>query len=236
VPVPPPEPAPNRAVLFDLDGTLVETRRDITTGVNLMLSERGLGPLSVERVSRHVGRGARVLVTRCLEECGDVIQSEDDLTAAYASFHRAYSAHLLDTTQPYPGIEELCGRLERAGVAMAIVSNKPEDLSRRVVDGVGLARFFPVILGGDSLPVRKPDPAPLRHALALLRTVGEGGAAVSTTAVMVGDSEIDIQAARAAGLPIAAVAWGFGQREALLAAGPDRLVADADELAGWILG
>ena len=235
MPVPPPEPLPNRAVLFDLDGTLVETRLDIATGVNLMLSERGLGPLPVEQISRHVGRGARVLVTRCLDECGAPPQSEDDISNAYASFHRAYSAHLLDTTRPYPGVEEMCRRLERGGVAMAIVSNKPEDLSRRVLDGVGLAGFFPVILGGDSLPIRKPDPAPLRHALSLLGISGESDARHTSTALMVGDSEIDIQAARAAGLSVAAVAWGFGSREDLLAACPDRLFADADELASWIL-
>jgi phosphoglycolate phosphatase len=235
VSVPPPRFSGDRAILFDLDGTLVETRRDIAAGVNVMLAERGLGPLSVDDVSRHVGRGARVLVTRCLAACGVDSPSEETIDAAYTGFHDAYSARLLDTTLPYPGIVEMCARLDRAGVAMAIVSNKPEDLSRRILEGLGLARFFPVVLGGDSLPVRKPDPAPLLHALKLLGIDANAGARNPDGALMVGDSVVDVQAARAAGLPVAAVTWGFGSREELLAAGPDRLVADAEELTGWVL-
>ena len=222
-----PSPSRYRAVLFDLDGTLVETRQDIATGVNGMLAERGVDPLAVEQVGQHVGRGARVLVTRCLAERGVTLRTDEEISAAYESFHRAYSAHLLDTTRPYPDVEVMCARLERAGTAMAIVSNKPEDLSRRVLEGVGLAHFFPVVLGGDSLPVRKPDPAPLFRALSLLGIEG--------AALMVGDSEIDIQAARAAGMPVAAVAWGFGSQEDLRAAGADRLFDGALELTDWIL-
>lgn len=217
-------------VLFDLDGTLVETRQDIATGVNAMLGERGLGPLSVERVSRHVGRGARVLVTRCLAEFDVEVRSEAEVDAAYASFHRAYAAHLLDTTTPYDGVDTMCRSLAEAGVSMAIVSNKPEDLSRQVLDGVGLADYFPVVVGGDSLPVRKPDPAPLFHALELLGVEAPRGA------LMVGDSDIDVLAARAARMPVAAVAWGFGPREELVAAGADRIMDDVCELTAWILG
>lgn len=224
---PSPSPPRYRAVLFDLDGTLVETRQDITTGVNGLLAERGLEPLGVEQVGRHVGRGARVLVVRCLAERGVAIRTDEEIDAAYASFHRVYAAHLLDTTRPYPDVEIMCDRLRRAGVAMGIVSNKPEDLSRRVLEGVGLARYFPVVLGGDSLPVRKPDPAPLVHALSLL--------GVADGALMVGDSEIDIEAARAAGMPVAAVAWGFGSERELRAAGAEQLFAGALELADWIL-
>jgi phosphoglycolate phosphatase len=223
-----PSPSRYRAVLFDLDGTLVETRQDIATGVNGMLAERGLDPLAVEQVGRHVGRGARVLVTCCLAERGITVRTDEEIGAAYESFHRTYSAHLLDTTRPYPDVQEMCGRLERAGIAMAIVSNKPEDLSRRVLEGVGLAQFFPVVLGGDSLPVRKPDPAPLFRALSLL--------GIEDAALMVGDSEIDIQAARAAGMAVAAVAWGFGSQEELRASGADRLFDCALELTDWILG
>lgn len=226
--VPPSRPKRRLAALFDLDGTLVETRQDIATGVNEMLAEAGLGPLSVDQVSRHVGRGSRILVSRCLQECGVPTPDPDQIDGGYSSFLRHYSDHLLDTTVPYPGIESMCERLERAGIEMAIVSNKPEDPSRRILEGIGLARYFSVILGGDSLPVRKPDPAPLLHALARMGN--------PEAAVMVGDSEIDIAAARAAGLPVAAVMWGFGSPEELEAAGPDRLVSDADELTAWILG
>jgi phosphoglycolate phosphatase len=220
-------------VLFDLDGTLVETRRDIATGVNAMLDERGLGPLSVEQVSRHVGSGARVLVTRCLAEFGVEVSTDTEIDAAYASFHRAYAFHLLDTTRPYDGIDAMCRALEEAHISMAIVSNKPEDLSRRVLEGVGLARYFPVVVGGDSLPVRKPDPAPLFHALKLM---GIEAAAATQPVLMVGDSDIDIRAARAAGMPVAAVSWGFAPSAELEAAEPDRLVGEVRELEAWILG
>ncbi len=217
------------AVLFDLDGTLVETRQDIATGINLALADRGLPPLPVDRVARHVGRGARVLVTRCLEDSGIAGPSPDEVESAYLGFHRHYVAHLLDTTVVYPGISRLCDRLGRAGISMAVVTNKPIDPARRILSGLGLSAYFPVVLGGDSLPQRKPDPTPLLHAIECL-------GADAKRAVMVGDSEIDIGAARAAGVAVAAVTWGFVSRDLLESASPDHLADDAGNLGDWILG
>jgi phosphoglycolate phosphatase len=216
-----------RAVLFDLDGTLVETRRDIATAVNLVLAERKLPAMTVDAVSEHVGRGARVLVTRCLQDAGIPSPTEDQVKDAYQAFARAYADHLLDTSLPYAGIPLLLDRLSRAGCRLAVVTNKPEDLSRRLLDGLGLLGSFQLLVGGDTLDVRKPDPRPL------LFTLDELGAAPAE-AVMVGDSGVDVEAARAAGTAAAAVTWGFGDRAALAAARPDALVDRPEELAAWL--
>ena len=217
------------AVMWDLDGTLVETRRDITTAVNLLLADRQLPPMSVAAVSGHVGQGARVLVTGCLRESGIARVDASEVERAYESFRTYYRAHLLDTSAPYPGVPELLERLHSAGLAMGVVTNKPEELSRRLVDGLDLSRFFNVLVGGDSLPERKPDPAPLLH---VKETLGAG----DTRCVMVGDMVIDIEAARAAGIPGAAVAWGFSTKEKLLSASPDLLAENPAILGEWILG
>jgi phosphoglycolate phosphatase len=150
-----------------------------------------------------------------------------DLDRAVLDFRALYAKCLLDTTRPYPGMAELLGRLVSTGTRLAVVTNKPEDLSRRILDGLGLADRFDLLLGGESLPVRKPDPAPLLHALA---TIG-----VSTSnAAMVGDSEIDIEASRAAGVPVAAVTWGFVAEARLIAARPDHISRDAADLEDWL--
>jgi len=217
------------AVLFDLDGTLVETRQDIATGVNLLLVERGYAPMPVDAVARYVGHGARNLITRCLEESGAPSSSADDLEQALHRFRIHYGAHLLETTHAYPGIPDLLGRLARAGIALAVVTNKPEDLSRGILRGLDLSRFFRVVIGGESLPERKPHPGPLLQAREEL-------AAQQGETLMVGDSTIDIEAARAARVAVAAVTWGFSSRESLIAASPDYLPADPAALGDWILG
>jgi phosphoglycolate phosphatase len=216
------------AVLFDLDGTLVETRNDISTAVNLALDGRGLPGLSVERVTRHVGNGARFLAARCLEEAGVGSPTPDEIESLYLAFHTHYLAHLLDTTFVYPGVPGVCEGIARSGGRMAIVTNKPIEAAKRIVIGLGLSSYFPVVLGGDSLPQRKPDPAPLLRAIASLGSDTEH-------ALMVGDSQVDIDAARAAGVPVAAVAWGFTPKGALESASPDLVAEDAAALGEWIL-
>lgn len=217
------------AILWDLDGTLAETRRDIATGVNLLLAQRGLPGLSVEQVGRHVGRGSRVLVTRCLQEAGIAEPSPADVEAGYADFLRHYGLHLLDTTHAYPDVPEMLARLHARGMAMAVVSNKPEALCLRLLSGLDLDRYFGAVLGGDSLPQRKPSPEPLLQALERIGAAGR-------PALMVGDSRIDVVAARAAGLPVAAVTWGFEGAESLRAAEPDMIFDRADLIEAWVLG
>jgi len=219
------------AVLFDLDGTLVDTSADIATGVNATLAEHGFGPLPIGTVLEHVGRGVRVLMQSCFEqECRVSPDDVGGLDRVVSEFRRNYAAHLLDTTRLYPGIREMIDRLHAAGIAMAVVSNKPEDLSRRILEGLRLDYRFVAVLGGDTLPSRKPDPAPLLHAL---ERIGPPRAAAPA---MVGDSEIDIEAARAAAIPVAAVAWGFGPQDRLAKAAPDHLAHDPADLEGWLTG
>lgn len=216
------------AVLFDLDGTLVETRRDIASAVNAMLEERGLLPLPVERVADHVGSGARVLVARCLAECGVASPRPDEIESAYERFHARYLERLLDSTHAYPGIVGLMERIRAASIPMGVVTNKPIVPTERILQGLGLAGYFGIVLGMESLPERKPHPAPLLHAWERLAS-NEG------IAVLAGDMLIDIEAARAASLPVAAVTWGYTPREILAAAAPDFLADDAASLGDWIL-
>jgi phosphoglycolate phosphatase len=217
------------AVIWDFDGTLVETRGDIATAMNLVLAERQLPAMTVPAVSGYVGRGARILVAGCLRESGVNSLEDSELEKAYESFCNHYRDHMLDTSVPYPGIPELLKRLREEGVAMGIVTNKPEELSHRLAEGIGLSHFFAALLGGDSLPERKPDPAPLLH---MKERLGAGDG----RCVMVGDMIIDIVAARAAGFPSAAASWGFSSRETLLSASPDLLAESPAVLGEWILG
>ena len=215
-------------VLFDLDGTLLETRRDIATAANLVLAEMGLPQLPPEEVSGYVGRGARVLMSRCIERASGAAPSDSGVESAFSAFRRHYALHMCDTTLPYPGIFGLLDRLKEAGVPMAVVTNKPEDLSYRMTERLGLSAYFSFIVGGETLPRRKPDPAPL---ICALERFGAG-----ENPLMVGDSTIDIEAARAAGIPVAAVAWGFGPRDEVIEARPDFIVEDPAELETLILG
>ncbi len=145
------------ALVFDLDGTLIDSRRDITTAINRMRDELGLPPLALEQVVTMVGEGARLLVERAL---GPDFPPEQ-VDRALARYLDHYQDVCLDATRPYPGIEEMLGVLSER-YPLALLSNKGEALSRRILEGLGLERHFREILGGDSLPTRKPDPAGLR--------------------------------------------------------------------------
>lgn len=217
-------------VLFDLDGTLADTAADLATGVNGMLASFDLDPLPASAILEHVGRGVRVLVEECLrEERGVSPDAVGGLDNAVLRFRSCYADHLLDTTRPYPGIVEMLDRLQTAGIVLGIVTNKVEDLSRRIVEGLGLSGRFRVLIGGDSLSTRKPEPEPLLYALAAMGVPVE-------RAAMVGDSAIDIEAARSAGIAVAAVTWGFTPGPSLRKRGPDRLVDGSAQLEEWLLG
>jgi phosphoglycolate phosphatase len=151
------------------------------------------------------------------------------LDRAVGRFRDCYADHLLDTTRPYPGIIEMCDRLVEKGIRLGVVTNKIEDLSRRIIEGLGLSGRFRVLLGGDSLPARKPDPSPLLQALEEMNVP-------VARAAMVGDSAIDIEAGRRAGIRVAAVTWGFVSAENLKKAKPDYLADDPERLEAWLLG
>lgn len=184
------------AVVFDLDGTLIDSRRDITAAVNRIRERYGLPPLTLEEVVGMVGEGARVLIERAFPELPP--ERHDEALVLYLA---AYREVCLDETRPYPGVPEMLAALAER-YPLALLSNKGEELSRTILAGLGLDPYFREVLGGDSLPTRKPDPAGLR----LL--AGRLGVAVDCL-LLVGDTRIDAETARAAGCPFALVEWGF---------------------------
>jgi phosphoglycolate phosphatase len=188
-------------VVFDLDGTLVNSRRDLADSVNAMLAERGDSPLSEDEIGKMVGEGARVLVARALAARGSGVVDTGD---ALERFLQIYDGKLLDHTRAYDGVPELLKAIA-ARAAMAVLTNKPLDATRRILDGLGLADFFRVIVGGDGPLPRKPDPA------ALLDLVYRCGANPGET-LLVGDSPIDLQTGHRAGVRICIAAYGFGFR------------------------
>jgi phosphoglycolate phosphatase len=185
------------ALVFDLDGTLIDSRRDITTAINRMRGELGLPPLALEQVVTMVGEGARLLVERALgPEC-----PPDRVDEALARYLEHYRDVCLDTTKPYVGVEEMLSEL--AGrYPLALLSNKGEALSRKILEGLGLVSHFREILGGDSLPTRKPDPSGLRLLAERLGVPVE-------RLLLVGDTWVDAETAANAGCPFALVEWGF---------------------------
>jgi len=209
-----------RLVVFDLDGTLVDSARDIAAAVNAALAQLqpGTPPVPLERVIGFVGEGAGVLVERVLRHQGSPLAP----AAVLPVYLESYRERLLDTTRLYPGVEQALAELAAAGSALAVLTNKPGELSRTILDGLGVARRFARIWGAGDVAARKPDPAGL---LALLAELG----AAAGDSWLVGDSPTDVQAARAAGVRVAGVSWGFDQA-ALLAAGPDRILDDPAEL------
>jgi phosphoglycolate phosphatase len=208
-----------RLLVFDLDGTLVDSSRDIAAAANATL--RRVAPGSAEiplaAILSFVGEGARLLVERCLRQAGLGLTA-DEVLPVYLD---CYRERLLDTTRPYPGIVEALDALR--GTTLAVLTNKPGDMSRVILDGLGLGERFARVWGAGDVPSRKPDPA------GLLGLMAELGATADET-WMVGDSATDVLAARAAGTRVAGVTWGF-HPQALRATAPDRLVDLPAELA-----
>jgi phosphoglycolate phosphatase len=204
------------AFVYDLDGTLIEPRVDITAAVNAALAAAGRPPLGVERVVSFVGEGLRTLLVRAFGTRDPAV-----IDRAEAAYREHYRAHCLDHTHLYPGVLATLEHFRRK--RHAVVSNKPADFSRAIVDGLGLGPHIPVVVGADAALALKPDPAPVRLALEQLGV--QAG-----RAVMVGDGVTDIEAGRRAGLRTCAVTYGLGEGQALAAAHPDHLLARFDEL------
>ena len=205
-------------LVFDLDGTLVDSSRDLASALNATFARLrpGTAPVPLEAVVGYVGEGARLLVERSLRHAGLELPVDDVLPVYLDS----YRERLLDETRLYPGVEEALETLRSP--TLAVLTNKPGDMSRTILEGLGVASRFARIWGPEDVPARKPDPAGLRLLLDELR------AAVERT-WMVGDSATDVKAGRAAGVKVAGVSWGF-HPEALRAAGPDRVLVDPREL------
>jgi phosphoglycolate phosphatase len=223
-------PAPNATkvfmtkpsvIVFDLDGTLVDTAPDIAQTMNVLLARRGRGRLEVGQVRRFVGQGARVLMTRAMAATGETAQ-DDELAVMFEEFLVHYGANIADHSAPYPGVVAALKKYRAADVIMAVCTNKHEALSRLLLDKLGLSDFFAANVGGDTLEVRKPDP---RH---LLETIARAGGTPGS-AIMVGDSAIDVAAARTANIPVVGVSFGYTEIP-MAEIGPDRLIDHFDQL------
>jgi phosphoglycolate phosphatase len=215
-------PHPARLFLFDLDGTLIDSKGDIASSLNLALARAGLPHLPPARIAGFVGDGVRKLVERSLREALGGEPGEPLLLQVMDFYLEEYGQHLLDTTRLFQGVEEALVRLDWA--ALAVVTNKPERFSRQILDALGISRRFRLVLGGDSTRLRKPDPAPLLEAM-------ERCGAGPGDSVMVGDSPVDVQAGKAAGVVTCGIAADAAEREKLTAAGCDLLISDMRELA-----
>ncbi len=205
-----------RLILYDLDGTLVDTRQDIVQSVNEMRRRMGKDPMPFERVVGFVGKGLDQMVADCLET-EDPAQIQRGL-AIYRPF---YAEHLLDHSRLYPGAKELLDYFK--GRKQAVLTNKPGSFSRQILEGLGMAAYFAEIAGGEDGYPRKPDPAVLVSLLDRHRTA-------PADALFIGDSEIDVETGRRAGVLTVAVRHGFGDPESLRACGPEICVKDFSEL------
>ncbi|UQY32732.1 phosphoglycolate phosphatase [Pseudomonas fulva] len=212
-----------RLVMFDLDGTLVDSVPDLATAVDRMLVELGREPAGVERVRQWVGNGARVLVRRAL--AGGLDHSavgEAETDEALARFLELYAdCHELITL--YPGVHELLEALSTAAVELAVVTNKPERFVAPLLEQVGLGGYFRWIIGGDTLPQQKPDPAALLQVMRLAGVSQE-------QSLFVGDSRSDVLAARAAGVPCVAVSYGYNHGRPVAEEQPQLVVDSLAEL------
>jgi phosphoglycolate phosphatase len=189
-----------RLVVFDLDGTLVDSRRDLADAANALIAELGGTPLNEEQVAGMVGEGAGVLVRRVLRACG----ADADAQAALVRFLDLYDDRLLAHTRPYDGIPEALAALA-ARVPLAVLTNKPTRATERILSGLGLRGYFRDVLGGDSVFGRKPDPTGLNELMS------RASAAPGTT-WLVGDSRVDLETARRADVRICLARYGFGYR------------------------
>ena len=209
-------------LIFDLDGTLVDSEIDLANSVNATLEEIGRKPLSVERIASYVGQGVAVLVSRALGPG----TAPEEVDRAREIFLKHYRAHMLDHTVTYPGVREALAELKDR--KMAVLTNKPVNFSRAMLSGLGLADRFLRIYGGNSFENKKPDPVGIH------RLMEETEAAASKT-LMIGDSIADVMAGRNAGVWTCGVNYGFGA-PTLDEAPPDLRIDDLRELPQLLNG
>jgi phosphoglycolate phosphatase len=224
------DPIPASAVAFDLDGTLLDTVHDLAAAVNALLRELGHSALDVEIVRTYVGKGMANLVRRALARSTGVSPEaiEDvELKDALARYQEHYAALLGRATKPFPRMIEGLDRLRAMRLPLAVVTNKPSRFVRPHLAEAGIASYFSVIVGGDDLPTKKPDPAQLVHAARLL------GVAPSLM-LMVGDSINDAQAARAAGCPVLLLPHGYNEGRSVQDIDADGIVATLADVADRI--
>lgn len=214
-----------RSVTIDLDGTLLDTIVDLADACNAMLAELGQPPRTQEQIHSFVGKGMAVLVERCLTY--GVPPETQTLAEAIEVFRRHYKQLNGRSTRIYPGVIEGLDVLRDRGLALACVTNKPAAFTVPLLERMGLAGYFPVVVSGDTLPHKKPRPEPILHACVLMDSTPASN-------VHIGDSANDIDAARAAGSPVLCVPYGYNEGRAVDSADCDALVSSLLEAAEWI--
>jgi phosphoglycolate phosphatase len=209
-----------RVLVFDLDGTLIDSKLDLVLAVNAMMREMGRAELSHETIASYVGNGAPVLIKRALGEHAN----EGDCALALDYFLRYYREHMMDNTVAYPGVEQGLAALQ--SFPMAVLTNKPVRISRLILEGLGLAKYFRCIYGGNSFERKKPDPLGI---LTLLRELN----AEPRETMMVGDSAVDIQTARNAATWACGVSYGFAAPE-FAECPPDTIIDSITDLPALV--
>jgi phosphoglycolate phosphatase len=210
-----------RIVVFDLDGTLVDTAPDLISALNHVLDSEGLPPVPAQSARTMIGAGARKLIERGLEIEGRAM-SVADIDRLTRDFIDYYAAHIADASRPFDGLEAALDELQAQGYRFAVCTNKLEWLSKRLLDALGLSPRFSAICGADTFGVAKPDPAILQQ------TVARAGATLSG-AIMVGDAGPDVGVARRAGIPVIGVEFGYTDVP-IAELRPDRLIGHFSDL------
>jgi phosphoglycolate phosphatase len=204
------------ALVYDLDGTLIDSKLDLALSVNAALADAGWPPKPVDLIATYVGDGIEVMLARAFEDASPAV-----LEHALQFYRAHYRAHCLDHTRLFPGVQATIEHFRPKG--QAVVSNKPTSFTRLILHGLGLDAWLPVQIGGDAVGALKPDPAPVLAALAQLGVAAE-------RAVMVGDGLTDLVAGRRAGLQTCAVTYGLSDRATLAAGRPDHWIDDFSAL------
>jgi phosphoglycolate phosphatase len=212
-------------VVFDLDGTLIDTAPDLVDTLNAVFAREGLPPIAFSAARDMIGGGARRMIENGLRREGRT-PPLGEIDRMMADFLDHYTAHIADRSRPFPGLEPALDSLASRGCRLAVCTNKLEGLARRLLDALGLTQRFVAICGQDTFGIQKPDPDILR------RTIDAAGGDIGH-AVMVGDSGTDLATARAAGVPLVAVDFGYSDPP-VETLGPDRLIRHFDELAAAI--
>jgi phosphoglycolate phosphatase len=210
-------------LVFDLDGTLIDTAPDLVETLNVIFAREGLPPVPFATARRLIGGGARAMIVRGVEAEGRVL-SPVQIERLFDEFIAYYSEHIADRSQPFPGLTETLDALAARGHLFAVCTNKLEGLSVLLLRQLGLAERFAVICGQDTFGVQKPNPDMLRRTI-----LAAGGRPES--AIMIGDSETDIRTAKSAGVPIVAVDFGYTERP-VAEFEPDRVISHYAELPG----
>ena len=214
-------PLHGATILFDLDGTLVDSAPDLVGSLNAVLEEQRLPAVPLARARSLVGQGARALIARGFALAAEPV-AEPDLDRLTARFLDIYRGRIAETTRPYPRLQATLDQLAADGATLAVCTNKATDLSLQLLDALGLTSRFAAVIGHDRAPARKPDP---RHVLAAIEAAGGD----RNRAVMVGDTDADVVSAKTAGVPVVAVGFGYSATS-VADLGADMVIEDFADL------